>query len=485
MKFSILLFSLTSLSACLALSLSHAGEDSVCLTNDSVLETYPTKLQEWMDAKFGLFIHWGPSSVAGVEIGWARASHPFDHPGKLELIPDAEYDALYKQFNPVDFDADALVRTAKAAGMKYLVFTAKHHDGFSNWATELSDYNIMNTPYGRDICRELADAVHKHGLKLGWYYSTRDWSHPDYLVGDNSAYNDYYHGQIRELLTNYGPVDVLWFDHVAGKWSDYRFEELFEMIYDLQPEILVNNRAAKFVMRHQAGTPPPELLELTKGDFETPEGKIGKFQVDYPWETCMPMSKGPDGHGGWSYRPEAITASFEECVKMLAACVTGGGNMLLNIGPMPSGNVRPEELENLKSLEAWMETYGESIHGTRAGPYISGQWGGACHKGDVVYLHVFEWVDGQLSLPALQRKVLGCEALGGESVSFTQTADTLTLRLRESKIRSLRSTVKQAERSLHRVIKLTLEPGEPMALIPVEGHVAKKQHDSLVNPMGE
>ena len=180
----------------------------------------PEKMDWWLDAKFGMFIHWGPSSVAGVEIGWARETHPFDHPGKGELVPDAVYDALYKEFNPVEFDADALVRTAKEAGMKYIVFTAKHHDGFSNWPTKLSDYNIANTPFKRDICKELADAVHRHGLKLGWYYSTRDWSHPDYLVGDNSKYNDFYHGQIRELLSNYGEVSVMWFDHVAGDWSD-------------------------------------------------------------------------------------------------------------------------------------------------------------------------------------------------------------------------------------------------------------------------
>jgi len=211
--------------------------------------TLPSKMDWWLDAKFGMFIHWGPSSVAGVEIGWARETHPFDHPGKGELVPDAVYDALYKEFNPVEFDADALVRTAKEAGMKYIVFTAKHHDGFSNWPTELSDYNIAHTPFKRDICKELADAVHRHGLKLGWYYSTRDWTHPDYLAGDNSKYNDFYHGQIRELLSNYGEVSVLWFDHVAGDWSQYRFEELFEMIYELQPGIIVNNRAAKFIRR--------------------------------------------------------------------------------------------------------------------------------------------------------------------------------------------------------------------------------------------
>jgi alpha-L-fucosidase len=437
---------------------------------DAGAET-PSKMDWWNDGKFGLFIHWGPSSIAGVEISWARASHPFDHPGGHVKLSDAAYDVLYKKFNPVEFDADELVRTAKAAGMKYIVFTAKHHDGFSNWHTELSDYNIARTPFRRDICRELADAVHRHGLKLGWYYSTRDWYHPDYLVGDNSRYNDFYHGQIRELLTHYGEVDVLWFDHVAGTWDDYRFEELFDMIYELQPDIIINNRAARFVFGHKAGTPAPELVALTKGDYVTPEGKIGVFHKEFPWETCMPMSKGPDG-GGWSYRPDAVTSSFDDCARMLAACVTGCGNLLLNVGPMADGTLRPEELANLKQFKPWMATYGESIYGTEGGPYVSGQWGGSCMKGDTLYLHVFQWADGQLVLPALPRKVLHCEELGGEAIECSQSAGTLVLRMDGEK-----------KRDVHSVVKLTLAEGGEMGLIKVEGTVQEKQHGTLVNPM--
>ncbi|MBL7016529.1 MAG: alpha-L-fucosidase [Kiritimatiellales bacterium] len=426
----------------------------------------------WQNDKFGLFIHWGPSSVAGVEIGWARESHPYDHLGNLNNVPDEEYDALYKRFNPVDFDADEIVRTAKEAGMKYLVFTTKHHDGFANWPTEFSDYNIMNTPFKRDICGEFAEACRRHGLKLGWYYSTRDWYHPDYLEGDNSKYNDFYHGQIRELLTNYGEVSVLWFDHVSGAWDDYRFQELFDMIYELQPGIIVNDRSAKFIGLTDEGNPAPELVDLTQGDFKTPEGKVGVFHKDFPWETCMPMSKGPDGHGGWSYRPEAITVSFEKCAEMLAACVTGCGNMLLNVGPMADGSLRPSELDNLKQFKPWIETYGESLYGTEGGPYVSGQWGGSCMKGDTLYLHVFQWNEGELNLPAMPRTVLQCEELGGETVTFTQTEEALSLRIKGGK-----------ERSLHSVIKLQLEPGVELALIPVEGRALRKQHGTLVDPL--
>lgn len=430
------------------------------------------KLDWWQDAKFGLFIHWNPSSIAGVEISWARKSHPYDWPGELNVVPDEVYDNLYKKFNPVNFDADAIARTAKEAGMKYLVFTAKHHDGFSMWHTELSDYNIANTPFQRDICKEIADACRRHGLKLGWYYSTRDWYHPDYLVGDNKKYNDFYHGQIRELLSDYGTVDLLWFDHVAGTWDDYRFVELFEIIYKLQPNIIINDRAAKFIKSDIAGTPPPGLVELTQGDFFTPEGKVGVFHKDFPWETCMPMSKGPNGHGGWSYRPESITADFEKCAEMLAACVTGCGNLLLNIGPMADGSIRPSELENLKQFKPWIQTYGESIYGTEGGPYISGQWGGSCSKDNYIYLHVFEWNDGKLKLPPLPRKIIEWEALGGELVELSQNANALYLK-----------QIKRSEYKTHSVIKLTLKEGKVLPLIPVERHEEKKQHKALENPM--
>ena len=433
------------------------------------------QMKWWQDGKFGLFIHWGPSSVGGVEIGWDRMSHPYDHPGKPR-ISDAEYDEYYKRFNPEKFDADAIVLAAKEAGMKYVVFTTKHHDGFANWHTELSDYNIANTPFKRDICRELADAVHRHGLKLGWYYSTRDWHHPDYLVGDNSKYNDFYHGQLRELLSNYGEISLLWFDHVSGTWDDYRFRELFEMIYELQPSILVNDRAARFIFNDKAGEPDPEIAEIVKGDFDTPEGRVGVFQQDRPWESCIVMSETETG-GGWSYRPDATTRRFDECAKMLATCVSGCGNLLINVGPMSTGAIRPEELINLKAFGPWMDKYGESIYNCVGGPYVNGEWGGATINGDALYLHLFQWGDGELKLPALPRKVLSCRELGGEKVTCTQDADHLVVKLDGHK-----------QIYLHSVVKLTLEPGDDIALIAVEGDLSDiedcAQHEALEDPMG-
>jgi alpha-L-fucosidase len=411
------------------------------------------RMRWWLDGKFGLFIHWGPSSVAGVEISWARMSHPHDHPG-TPTVPDAEYDQLYRRFDPVRFDADAIVAAARQAGMRYVVFTAKHHDGFANWHTRMSEYSIANAPFRRDVCRELANAVHAQGLKLGWYYSTRDWYHPDYLVGDNSAYNDFYHGQIRELLSDYGRVDLLWFDHVSGRWDQYRFRELFEMIHGLQPGILINNRAARFVFGHKAGEPDPEIAELVRGDFDTPEGRIGVFQQGRPWESCIVMSR-PDGGGGWSYRPDAVTRSFPECATMLCACVTGCGNLLLNAGPTADGTLRPEELAILEAFGPWMDTFGESIYGTRGGPYENGDWGGATMRGNDLYLHVFGWRNGAIRLPPLPRTILRYGELGGEAVSLQQDDSAVTLRLVDGK-----------SRDTHSVVKLVLADGDEIPLIP-------------------
>jgi len=384
------------------------------------------KLQWFRDAKFGLFIHWGPSSVKGVEISWARQDHPFDHPGKGEKVPNEEYDRLYQGFNPVKFDADAWMKLAKEAGFKYVVFTSKHHDGFSMWHTELRDYNIANTPFKRDICKELAEAAHKYGLKLGWYYSTRDWSHPDYLVGDNKKYNTFYEGQVRELLTHYGRVDIMWFDHISGTWDDYTLPQLFEMMYSLQSDnLLVNNRAARFIKREKGRKyvpVTPELKELVLGDFDTPEQKIGKFQTDRAWESCMTMTKCKGG-GGWSYRPDGTTISYKEAIHTLVHSVTGDGNLLLNVGPLPSGEFPADQIVILKKIGKWLEKNGESIYGTRGGPIHNGEWGGVTHKGNTIYVHVLNWPkDGSsLVIPAIDKELVNSKGLNVKNPAVKQT----------------------------------------------------------------
>jgi alpha-L-fucosidase len=339
-------------------------------------------------------------------------------------VPNKEYDGLYKSFNPVKFDADAWMKLAKEAGFKYVVFITKHHDGFSMWHTKLRDYNIAKTPFKEDMCKKIADAAHRYGLKLGWYYSTRDWSHPDYLVGDNAKYNDFYEGQIRELLTQYGKVDIMWFDHVAGNWSDYTFERLFDMMYSLQSkDLLVNNRAARFIRPTKDSAPSKAIESLVAGDYDTPEQKIGKFQTDRAWESCMTMTKCKDG-GGWSYRPDGKTISYKETIQTLVHTVTGDGNLLLNVGPLPSGEFPADQVAILKKTGAWLRDNGESIYGTRGGPFRNGQWGGATQKGDMIYVHVLNW-PGEglpLMLPALDKQIVGCKGLNVKNPTVKQTS---------------------------------------------------------------
>jgi alpha-L-fucosidase len=382
------------------------------------------RLAWWREARFGMFIHWGPSSLSGKEISWSRIGHPHDLRGN-ESVPADEYDHLYKRFNPVKFDADAWMRLAKDAGMKYVVFVTKHHDGFSMWPTKLRpDYSIAATPFHRDICGEIAAAAHKYGLKLGWYYSTRDWTHPDYLVGDNRKYDDFYRGQVRELLSNYGRVDMLWFDHVAGNWRDYRFPELFQMIYGLQPGILVNNRAAAF-FQPTADQPTAEVRRLVGGDFDTPEQRIGAFQNDRPWESCVTITQGVDG--GWSYRPDGRTRGFDECLRMLLNCATGDGNLLLNVGPLPTGEIAADQQDVLRRMGRWLAKYGETVYATRGGPLRNGEWGGATFRDKTIYLHVRKWSGNRLQLPPLKAKVVSIAALTGGSPTLDQTADGVTI----------------------------------------------------------
>lgn len=390
-------------------------------------EQRDARLAWWREARFGMFIHWGPASVNGTEISWSRIGHPHDHSG-METVPPEVYDNLYKEFNPVKFDANAWMQLAKEAGMKYVVFITKHHDGFSMWPTQLrSDYSIAATPFQRDICKEIADAAHSQGLKLGWYYSTRDWTHPDYLVEDNRKYDAFYRDQVRELLTNYGRVDMMWFDHVAGNWRDYDFQGLFDMLYSLQPGILVNDRAAKFI-RPTTDKPTTEIAALTKGDFDTPEQKVGTFQRTRPWESCITITECKDG-GGWSYRPDGRTRTAKECIQMLVSCVTGDGNLLLNVGPMPTGEIVPEQVAVLKEIGQWLANYGESIYGTRGGPYPNSAWGGATFREKIIYLHVFPSKMNMLKLPPLNARIVNATALTGGDINVKQGGKWLRVEL--------------------------------------------------------
>ena len=388
---------------------------------------YDVRMEWFRNAKFGMFIHWGPCTIGDVEIGWGRkANRPWDINQHGPRTSDPDYDNYYKRFDPVKFNAEEWVQLAQEAGMKYMVLISKHHDGFSQFNSKYTDYDIMSTPYGRDIVKQFVEACHKYGMKVGLYYSTRDWYHPDYLVGDNEKYDSWYRGQVKELLTNYGNIDIMWFDHVGGRdWGKWRFDELFSMMYKLQPNLLVNNRAAAFcgpASPEDREPVTPEIRTMTRGDFVTPENRIGTMNLEQDWESCMILSPTPD-HQGWSYRSEGRTRDLQECIRMLTSTVSGGGNLLLNLAPDQFGAFRESEVDIVKGMGAWLDKYGEGIYSTRGGPFINGKWGGSTHRGNTVYLHVFEWKDDKLSLGALPQKIIGgCVLPGRDEVIFNQTA---------------------------------------------------------------
>lgn len=390
------------------------------------------RMQWFRDARFGMFIHWGPCTIGDREIGWGRhATRPWDVNEHGPRGEDVDYDNYYKTFNPVQYDPDAWVTLARECGMKYMVLITKHHDGFCQFVTESTDHSIGHTPYGRDIVKEFVDACHRQGMRVGLYYSTRDWWHTDYMVGDNKAYDAYYRGHIEHLLSEYGPIDVMWFDHVGGQdWGRWDFEALFETIYRLQPNILVNNRAARFCgprTPEDVGPSSPEVARMTLGDFETPEQVIGAMDLERDWESCMILSETPEGDG-WSYRSTGVTRPLDECIRMLVSTAAGGGNLLLNLGPDPLGALRPSEIEIIKGMGAWLEGRGDSIYGTGGGPFRNGTWGGSTHKGATVYVHSFDPSQAEFKLGPLPQRVVAARMFpGGEPVSVVQRAHSIAL----------------------------------------------------------
>ncbi len=370
------------------------------------LRARPKDLEWFRDAKFGMMVCWGPVSLKGTEIGWSRrGERRGDAIGdwRKAPIPVDEYDNLYKQFNPTEFDAKEWVAVAKAAGMKYLVFLTRHHDGFSMFDTRLSDYKITNTPFKRDVTAEVAQACHETGIKLGFYYSQPDWHHPDYRTENHARYIQYLHGQLRELCTRYGKVDIIWFDGLHCVAEDWDAENLFKMIRRLQPGVLINNRA---------GLP---------GDFDTPEQKIGNFQTDRPWETCMTLGL------QWSWKPDEQLKSLSECIQTLVKCVGGDGNFLLNAGPMPSGPIEPRQVAIYEAMGEWLSKYGQSIYGTRGGPFRPGSWGVSTHKGDTIYVHILNWAGERLTLPAIKPRIVASSVLTGGTAEVKQIEQRITI----------------------------------------------------------
>jgi alpha-L-fucosidase len=376
------------------------------------------RLAWWREARFGLFIHWGPVSLKGTEISWSRANTNPACPNKGPIRAGV-YDNLYKEFNPTLFNAAEWAGIAKAAGTRYVVLTAKHCDGFCLWPTKTIDHHIGNSPFRRDVCGELAEAVRGAGLRIGWYYSPMDWYDPDCRTERNAAYVGRMQEQVRELVTRYGRIDVLWFDWDGGTipWDQ---KATYRIVRGAQPQIIVNNR-----LECSSGGNSADKYTGPDADYLTPEQEIGAYNDAQPWETCMTLGT------QWSWKPDDKIKSADDVIRILARCAGGDGNLLLNVGPMPDGRIEPRQVDVLKQVGAWLAERGESIYGTRGGPFKPGDYGASTHKGNTIYLHIFQWSGDALRLPAIPAKVLGSRTLGGGRAAVHQTESGIEISVAE------------------------------------------------------
>lgn len=384
----------------------------------------PADLSWWRHARFGMFVHWGPVSLRGTEIGWSRGRE----------VPVDEYDALYRRFNPTAFDANAWARLAKDAGMKYLVLTTKHHDGFCLWDSALTDYTIAHTPFRRDVVRELAAACRREGIVFCAYHSILDWRHPDYPLGSPGGkttkpapnmerYIAYLKGQLKELVTGYGPLGILWFDgEWEEPWMEVMGQDLYRFVRGLQPSIVVNNRVTKS-RKDMEGTSEGAGFFA---DYDTPEQRVGRYQDARPWESCITICE------QWAWKPDDPLKPLAACVRTLATCAGGDGNLLLNVGPMPTGEVEGRQADRLREIGRWLRGNGESIYGTRGGPWKPQAWGVSTRTGRTAWLHVFEWPgDGAVRVPTLGPRVTRARVLGGPAIEVQAAGGDLVVRVPE------------------------------------------------------
>lgn len=408
------------LAACLAGALPAGAQE----------EPAAERMTWWREARFGLFVHWGLYAIPAGR--WGDETHHGEWIRDTARIPRERYAELAREFDPVRFDADAWAELAARAGMGYVVITSKHHDGFCLWDSELTDFDVASTPFGRDVLAEVAEAFRGRGLRVGWYHSILDWSHRDYLPrrgweeaarpaggADFERYVAHLHGQVTELLTRYGDVGVMWFDgEWERNWNHQRGQALYDLCRSLQPDVIVNNRV-DVGREGMAGLTRPGGYA---GDFGTPEQEVpaeGLPGVD--WESCLTMND----HWGWNAEDDRWKSS-RHLIRTLVDVASKGGNLLLNVGPKADGTFPAESVERLEAIGRWMGVHGEAIHGTGASPLDPGAtlaWGRCTLRTgaerSTLYLHVFERpADGRLLLPGLASDPLEARVLGAPGAAL-------------------------------------------------------------------
>jgi alpha-L-fucosidase len=389
---------------------------------------------QFQDNKYGMFIHWGLSSVLA-DGEWVMNNRNI----KVE-----DYTRLLRVFNPVDFNAAKWVATAKNAGMKYIVFITRHHDGFSNWDTKYSEWKITNTPYGKDVLKMLAEECKKQGIKLGLYYSTLDWYRSDYPYEtgrtgkgtgrtDKSNYASYLQfmkNQLTELLTNYGEIMSIWFD---GHWDqtnpeghadrssriDWKYNEIYELIHKLQPQCMIGNN-------HHLSPLPGEDFQMFERDLPG-ENKSGlsfqKASVEVPLETCETIN------GAWGYNiTDRRYKTVNQVIQLLVGAAGRNANLLLNVGPMPNGVIQSEFTDTLAAAGKWLQQYSEAVYGTRGGPLTPQAWGVTTQKNKRIYVHLFKEPVGNSIILPLKMKVKSVKTFDGtKTVTYKQQKEEIVI----------------------------------------------------------
>lgn len=379
-------------------------------------------LDQFMDMRFGMFIHWGPVSLRGAEIGWSRGHQ----------VEAADYDNLYKEFNPVLFDADAIVATAKEAGMKYLTITAKHHDGYCLWPSAFTEYDISVSPYKKDIVGELARACKEQEIEFCIYYSVLDWWHPDYPIhraGDEEHdpksnmpnYVLYMKNQLKELIDLYDPT-MLWFDGAwETPWTDETGLEMYNYLKEIKPSLVINNRLGK-----EIAAVDNKVIDVSKmiGDYDTPEQVVGRMNMEVPWESSFTICN------QWAWKPNDPMKSLDQCLDILSKVVGGNGNLLLNVGPMPDGRIEQRQVDRLKEIGTWLAQHQEAVYKTLGGPYKPTDDYTATRKNNKIFLHIINEKAKEITLPINDAfKINNIYTLDGEELKYTTAEKQVFIKL--------------------------------------------------------